>query len=130
MHDASVPPDGEGGVSPALVRAVRSALNRAWESWNVPAQWQDAAKDYCRKVQVVVSGGFNAERIERFERENVPVDVYGVGSTFLRNAEDSNTDFTMDVVRVKVRDTWVDMPKIGRRPNENPDLQLVDLSPL
>jgi nicotinate phosphoribosyltransferase len=130
MHDASVPPDGEGGVSPVLVRAVRSALDRAWEGWNVPGQWQDAARNYCRNVQIVVSGGFNAERIERFERENVPVDVYGVGSTFLRNAEDSNTDFTMDVVRIKIRDTWLDMAKIGRKPNENPDLQPVDLSAL
>jgi nicotinate phosphoribosyltransferase len=130
MHDASQPQDGKGGVTPELVRAVRDALNRAWESWDIPAQWVDDAKAYCRGVEIVVSGGFHAERIERFEQEGVPVDVYGVGSTFLRNAEDCNTDFTMDVVRVKVRDTWMDIAKVGRKPNDNPDLQPVDLSRL
>jgi nicotinate phosphoribosyltransferase len=130
MHDASVPPTSEGGVSPVLVRTVRAALDRAWESWNLPQQWVDAARNYCRNVQIVVSGGFNTDRIERFEQEGVPVDVYGVGSTFLRNSGDVNTDFTMDVVRVKVRGTWVDMVKIGRKPNDNPDLRPVDISAL
>ena len=130
MHDASVSPTSEGGVSPVLVRTVRAGLDRAWESWNVPQQWLDSARNYCRSVQIVVSGGFNTDRIERFEQEGVPVDVYGVGSTFLRNSGDVNTDFTMDVVRVKVRDIWVDMAKIGRKPNENPELRPVDLSAL
>ncbi len=130
MHDVSVSPTSEGGVSPVLVRTIRAALDRAWESWNVPPQWVDAARNYCRSVQIVVSGGFNVDRIERFEQEGVPVDVYGVGSTFLRNSGDVNTDFTMDVVRVKVRDTWVDMSKVGRKANENPELRPVDLSAL
>lgn len=128
MRDVSVPPIAGGGVSSALVRIVREALDKAWESWNVSEQWIDAAKTYCRNVKIVVSGGFNAAKIERFERENVPVDMYGVGSTLLRNAEDVNTDFTMDIVRVKIHNEWVDMPKLGRKPNDNEQLKPVDLS--
>lgn len=128
MRDVSVPPVAGGGVSSALVRIVREALDKAWENWNVPNQWIDAAKTYCRNVKIVVSGGFNAAKVERFERENVPVDMYGVGSTLLRNAEDVNTDFTMDIVRVKIHNEWVDMPKLGRKPNDNEQLKPVDLS--
>lgn len=130
MRDVSLPPAAGTGVTPALVHAVRAALNRAWERWNVPIQWLDAAKAYCQNVRIVVSGGFNAQKIERFERDGVPVDLYGVGSTLLRNAEDVNTDFTMDVVQVKLRDQWYDMPKLGRKSNDNPDLQPVDLNSL
>ncbi len=128
MRDVSVPPVAGGGVSSALVRIVRDALDKAWEGWNVPEPWIDIAKAYCRNIKIVVSGGFNAVKIERFERENVPVDMYGVGSTLLRNAEDVNTDFTMDIVRVKIRDQWVDMAKTGRKPNDNEQLKPVDLS--
>lgn len=128
MRDVSLPPVAGNGVNPALVRAVREALDKSWENWNVPSQWTDAAKNYARNVKIVVSGGFNAAKIERFERENVPVDMYGVGSTLLRNAEDVNTDFTMDIVRVKIRDQWVDMAKLGRKPNDNKALKPIDLS--
>ncbi|MBL8162386.1 MAG: nicotinate phosphoribosyltransferase [Anaerolineae bacterium] len=130
MRDVSLPPAAGTGVNPALVRVVRAALNQAWEGWDVPAEWLDAAKAYCQNVKIVVSGGFTAQKIDRFERDNVPVDLYGVGSTLLRNAEDVNTDFTMDVVRVKLGDHWYDMPKLGRKPNDNPDLQPIDLSSL
>jgi nicotinate phosphoribosyltransferase len=130
MRDVSLPPSADTGVNPALVRAVRAAINQAWEGWNVPSQWLDAAKTYCQSVKIVVSGGFNAQKIERFEQEGVPVDLYGVGSTLLRNAEDVNTDFTMDLVRVSLHDQWYDMPKLGRKSNDNPDLQPVDLSSL
>jgi nicotinate phosphoribosyltransferase len=109
------------------VRNVREALDHAWESWNVSAQWVEVAKRYCRQVKIVVTGGFTVERIEQFEIEQVPVDTYGVGSTFLRNAEDTNTDFTMDVVRIKLRGQWVDIAKLGRKANENPLLKPIDL---
>jgi nicotinate phosphoribosyltransferase len=130
MLDASLTADDEKGVSPQLVRLVRTALNNAWEQWDVPEKWRDTAQAYCKRVQIVVTGGFNRDRIERFEREGVPVDVYGVGSTFLTNDKATNTDFTMDVVRVKVEGQWVDVPKVGRLPGDNPDLQPVDLSQL
>ena len=45
-------------------------------------------------VKIVVSGGFNAERIRTFEAARVPVDAYGVGSALIRGSN----DFTADVV--------------------------------
>ncbi len=130
MRDVSLPPDSSGGVNPALVRNVRSALDRAWESWDVPAQLGDTAKAYCRGVRIVVTGGFNRERIQKFEDEGVPVDVYGVGSSLLKNDSLTNTDYTMDIVRVKLGEQWIDVAKTGRKPNDNPQLQKVDLSNL
>jgi nicotinate phosphoribosyltransferase len=39
----------------------------------------------------------------------------------------TNTDYTADVVRVKINGHWVDMAKVGRAPCDNPDLEAVDL---
>ena len=60
-----------------------------------------------RRVHIVASGGFDAEKIARFEREGAPVDAYGVGSSLVQGAN----DFTADVVRVEGRDC----AKAGRR---------------
>jgi nicotinate phosphoribosyltransferase len=128
MRDVSLAPADPTGVNPVLVRKVRAALDSAWESWAVPSHLLDEAQRYCRDVRIVVTGGFNAEKIARFEAEHVPVDVYGVGSTFLRNTSETNTDYTMDVVRVWLADQWVEMAKIGRGACANPNLQPVDLS--
>jgi nicotinate phosphoribosyltransferase len=113
------------GVNPRLVVAVREALNRAWESWDVPAKWRDEAREFCQEVQIVVSGGFDVEKIGRFEQLDVPVDIYGVGSSLMRNDRLTNTDFTADVVRIKLGDQWTPMAKVGRAPGENPDLEPV-----
>jgi nicotinate phosphoribosyltransferase len=78
------------GVQPELVRKVRSALD---------------AEGF-ERVQIVVSGGFDAARIRRFEADDVPVDVYGVGSSLIRGAN----DFTADVVEVDGRPC----AKVGR----------------
>ncbi|NDJ85419.1 MAG: nicotinate phosphoribosyltransferase [Chloroflexi bacterium] len=115
-------PDLDLGVNPRLVWAVRQELNRAWESWDLPPDWQEEAKQYCENIQIVATSGFSADRIRHFEELNVPVDIYGVGSSLMRNASDTSTDFTQDVVRVKVSGEWVDMAKVGRRANDNPDL--------
>lgn len=128
LRDRSLPGEAEKGVSPQLVFTLREALNNAWESWGVPRGLESVARDFCRSVQIVVSGGFNLERVARFEREGAPVDSYGIGSAFLSNDRRSNCDFTMDIVRVKVAGEWVDMPKVGRQPGDNPDLERVDLS--
>ena len=32
-------------------------------------------------VKIIVSSGFNAKIIKKFEEENIPVDVYGVGQS-------------------------------------------------
>jgi nicotinate phosphoribosyltransferase len=68
------------GVNPRLVHKVRSALDEAG----------------FREVRIVASGGFTAERIAAFERDGVPVDAYGVGSSLIRG----ENDFTADVVLV------------------------------
>ena len=78
------------GVQPELVRVVRKQLDDAGFA----------------RVRIVVSGGFDHERIARFEAEGVPVDAYGVGSALLRD----QTDFTADVVTVDGRPC----AKVGR----------------
>jgi nicotinate phosphoribosyltransferase len=69
------------------------------------------------RVRIVVSGGFDAEKIEAFERAGAPVDAYGVGSSLLRGHD----DFTADVVRVEGRPC----AKAGRGERPNPRLERV-----
>jgi nicotinate phosphoribosyltransferase len=90
-----------GGVNPRLVWKVRDALDGAGFTG----------------VRIVVSGGFTAEKIERFESSGAPVDAYGVGSSLIRGAY----DFTADIVQTDGRPT----AKAGRRYRPNPRLELV-----
>ena len=76
-------------------------------------------------MKIVVSGGFNPEKIRRFEKLGVPVDIYAVGSSLFDNHGETVTDFTADVVRVKIDGDWCDMAKVGRRPCENPEMMVV-----
>jgi nicotinate phosphoribosyltransferase len=126
VRDVCVEPLGDPsldlGVTPRLVFNVRRAIDGRWTSWRLPPAWKESAKEYCRSVKIVVSGGFNPERIRRFESLGVPVDIYAVGSYLFNNSGPTVTDFTADVVRVKIRDEWVDMAKVGRRPHDNPDM--------
>lgn len=136
MRDVSVRPVGDkkldNGVNPRLCWTVRQALDSAWESWDLTPEWRAKAAAYCRDVKIVVSGGFNPKKIEWFEELDVPADIYGVGSSLMSNDEamGTNTDFTADVVRVKINGEWVDMAKKGRWPADNPDLEPVDLGDL
>lgn len=130
VRDVSLEPDGPYGINPLLIQVVRAALNAAWERWHVPEALVDDAKAFCRNVQIVASGGFDRARIEEFEKEGVPVDVYGVGSRFFQNDSETNTDYSMDLVRVKVQGQWVPMAKVGRQPCDNPDLKSVDMNNL
>lgn len=131
VRDVSVPPLGDPmldlGVTPRLVFNVRHALDHAWEAWDLPDEWNERARDYCRQVRIVVSGGFTPEKIKRFEKLGVPADIYAVGSWLFNNSDHNGTvtDFTADVVRIKVHGQWVDMVKVGRAPCHNPDLQRV-----
>ncbi len=90
------------GVNPGLVEKVRDALDGAGFDG----------------VRIVVSGGFDAERINRFEEQGVPVDAYGVGSSLIRG----RNDYTADVVMVEGRPC----AKAGRHYTPNPRLQRVD----
>ena len=89
------------GVAPALVERVRTSLDQAGHS----------------HVKIVVSGGFDAERIAAFEEAGVPVDAYGVGSSLLRG----QNDFTADVVLVEGKPC----AKVGREYRPNPRLEPV-----
>jgi len=131
VRDVSVPPLGDVtldlGVTPRLVFNVRNALDHAWEAWDLPGAWRERARDFCRRVRIVVSGGFTPEKIARFEKLGVPADIYAVGSWLFNNSDHAGTvtDFTADVVRIKVHNQWVDMVKVGRQHAVNPDLQRV-----
>jgi nicotinate phosphoribosyltransferase len=93
--------EGLRGVSVELVRRVREALDAAGHA----------------HVRIVVSGGFTAEKIERFEALGTPVDSYGVGSALLRGS----FDFTADIVCVDGRP----VAKVGRELRPNPRLEPV-----
>jgi nicotinate phosphoribosyltransferase len=129
VRDVSVQPLGDPaldlGVNPRLVFNVRQGLDSASENWNLPSDWKKAAREYCRNVKIVVSGGFNPDKIRKFERLGVPVDIYAVGSWLFNNNGGTVTDFTGDVVRVKVHGEWIDMAKVGRKPLDNPSLERV-----
>ena len=129
VRDVSVEPLGDPaldlGVNPRLVFNVRQALDSASENWSIPEVWKDAAREYCRNVKIVVSGGFNPEKIRRFEKLEVPADIYAVGSWLFNNNSGTVTDFTADVVRVKIHGEWVDMAKVGRRSLANENLERV-----
>ena len=136
MRDVSVPPLGDkrldNGVNPRLCWTVRQALDNAWQSWDLSPDWQEKAAEYCRRVKLVVTGGFNPKKINWFEELGVPVDIYGVGSSLMSNDEalGTNTDFTADVVRVKIKGDWVNLAKVGRYATDNPDLEPVNLKEL
>jgi nicotinate phosphoribosyltransferase len=89
------------GVNEHLVKNVREALDREGFS----------------HVKIMVSGGFGPQKIAEFEKHNVPVDVYAVGSYIFT----TNADFTADIVMVDGKPC----SKKGRRYNPNPRLELV-----
>ena len=121
--DASIQADGDAqsgpGVCPRLVWNIRRGLDQMPERLDLPDAWRDRARAWFRAVRIVATGGFNPERIARFEQQGVPVDIYGVGSYLL---EGENNDFTADVVMIKLGDRWIDMAKVGRRAIDNPRL--------
>ena len=89
------------GVNERLVRRVRDALD----------------SDGFEHVKIVASGGFTVEKIEEFERDGVPVDAYGVGSSLIRG----QNDFTGDVVMTDGRP----FAKVGRSYRASSRLELV-----
>ena len=68
-------------------------------------------------VKIIVSGGFDAQRIAAFEEDGVPVDAYGVGAALF----DGRFDFTADVVQLNGKP----QAKAGRALRENPRMERV-----
>ena len=89
------------GVTPKLVELTRRELDN--HGFN--------------HVKIIVSGGFNPNRIAEFERLEVPVDAYGVGSYLMRGVN----AFTADVVLREGKPC----AKVGRQYSPNPRLELV-----
>ncbi|MBM7649653.1 nicotinate phosphoribosyltransferase [Bacillus ectoiniformans] len=90
------------GVNAELIFALRSALDQ--EGFN--------------HVKIVVSGGFNESRITEFEKQGVPVDMYGVGSNLLK----IHIGFTGDLVMLNGEA----QAKAGRKYRPNPRLEKVE----
>ena len=88
-------------INERLVRKVRDALD----------------EDGFEGVRIVASGGFTVEKIEEFERKDVPVDAYGIGSSLIRG----QNDFTADIVLTDGRPS----AKVGRRYRPSERLELV-----
>ncbi|UKS53930.1 nicotinate phosphoribosyltransferase [Mycoplasma feriruminatoris] len=90
------------GVSEALVREVRKALDNVG----------------CNHTKIIVSSGFSANKIKEFEKNNVPVDIYGVGSALAK----INIHFTGDAVLLNNQK----QAKFGRENIENLRLKKVE----
>jgi len=84
------------GVNPTLVRNVRETLDS-----------HGFTRD---KVKIIVSGGFNVEKINSFIENEVPFDSIGVGSSLL----DNPVDFTADVVAYEEKGKLIPCGKVGR----------------
>lgn len=93
----------EHGVTPALARLVREALNEAGGS----------------DVRIAVSGGVNAEKVCDFERVKAPVDVYAIGEAFFNGS----VPFTSDIVGFWRDSQLVLCAKQGREFRENSRLK-------
>jgi nicotinate phosphoribosyltransferase len=89
------------GVTPKLVEMTRRELDK--RGFN--------------HVRIIVSGGFKPDRIAEFEKRQVPVDAYGVGSYLMRGVN----AFTADVVMLDGKPC----AKVGRQYSPNPRLELV-----
>jgi len=104
LRDKSVTPIGEEslGVCSELCWKARKYFDKLL--------WQD--------LRIIVSGGFNEEKVRRFIKLDVPVDIFGVGSSLF----DGNFDYTADIVKVNGQNC----AKVGRGYNPNSRLERVE----
>lgn len=104
LRDRSVVPHDEHslGVCPELIHRARTVFDQHG----------------LQALKIMASGGFNAARIELFEKLQLPVDSYGVGSSLLQK----KIDVTADVVEVEGRHC----AKVGRRKGDLSRLTPVD----
>ncbi len=131
LRDKSIEPLGDkkldNGVNARLIFKLRKKIDNAYKEWNINKEDKKIAYQYCHDVKIIATGGFDPEKINEFEKSQVPVDVYGVGSWLLSNSslEGTSSDFTADVVRVKKDGKWIDMAKYGRCPCDNNNLERI-----
>ncbi|WP_022934617.1 nicotinate phosphoribosyltransferase [Mesomycoplasma moatsii] len=79
MFDNEKNKDQFKGVNPEQIKRLRKALN----------------DNNGKHVRIIVSSSFNPEKIAYFEKEQTPVDAYGVGDYILK----INIGFTCDAVK-------------------------------
>jgi len=103
LRDKSVTPisDDSLGVCPELCWRARQFFDR----------------NNMENLKIVVSGGFNEEKIKKFIKLDVPVDVFAVGSSLF----EGNYDFTADIVM----NNGKECAKVGRKYNKNERLEKV-----
>lgn len=89
------------GVNPTLIKALRKELDLA----GFP------------EVKIIVSSGFNPQKISLFETQKVPVDLYGVGQYLVK----IRTNFTGDLVMLNGQP----QAKVGRQAMINARLKPV-----
>lgn len=92
------------GVNPPLIHALREALD----------------EHGFHHVKIIVSSGFNPEKIEQFEKEKAPVDLYGVGLYLVT----LRTNFTGDLVMLNSQP----QAKFGRKKLDSSRLSPVVLT--
>ncbi|MDZ5783404.1 nicotinate phosphoribosyltransferase [Marinococcus luteus] len=90
------------GANPELIFALRRVLD----------------EEGFQHVKIMVSGGFNAARIEEYEAKDVPVDIYGIGSSLLK----IHIGFTGDNVLLNGKHE----AKAGRKHRPNNRMELVE----
>jgi nicotinate phosphoribosyltransferase len=105
------------GVNPQLVLNVHSALREKASSHPE----KSAERAFYENIGIVVSGGFTPRKIAEFERLNLPVSAYGVGSSMFAD----RYDFTADLVGLKVNGAWTEQAKVGRCYRTNERLETV-----
>lgn len=98
-----------GGVTVKLVKSVRRALDEAG----------------AKHTRILVSGGFDTEKIKQFVDEKAPVDGFGVGTAI---ACAPPIDFTADIKEIDGKP----VAKRGRKPGKshNPRLRRLDYKEL
>lgn len=89
------------GVNPTLVKMVREKLDI--NGFN--------------HIKIIVSSGFDVDKIKFFEENNTPVDVYGVGEAMIKK----RIHFTGDAVKIN----GVNQAKVGRQNIESNRLKRV-----
>jgi nicotinate phosphoribosyltransferase len=101
IRDRSVTGRGKNsyGVCGELCFKARKALDKAGYDF----------------VKIIVSGGFDEQKVRSFVKADVPFDAVGIGSAFLRN----RMEFTADIVMVNGKPC----AKVGRQFNPNPRLE-------
>ncbi len=90
------------GVNPTLIKALRKALD----------------ENGFKYVKIIVSSGFDIDKIKWFKKEKAKVDLYGIGTSFLK----VGIGFTGDLVNLEGKP----LAKVGRKEIESTRLKEVD----